>query len=56
MWMRCNPNPGRKEVPDIPDEIANDPQAILGYLQKTRGITPEQIHQIQAQNPFGGGK
>lgn len=46
----------KQQFPDVPDEIASNPQAILAYLQKTRGITPEQIQQIQNHYPYGGGK
>ena len=37
--------------PDIPDQIMNDPNRILGYLQQSRGITDEQIRQIQNSMP-----
>lgn len=37
----------KQYFPDIPNEIANDPGQILGYLQKTRGLTDQQIQQAQ---------
>lgn len=57
--MQAMTNPAafaKQAFPDIPNEIANNPQAILNYLQQTRGITQEQIQQLQAQNPYGGGR
>ena len=39
----------RQAFPDIPDEISNDPNRILSYLQQTRGITNQQLQQV-AQN------
>lgn len=56
--MQALTNPAafvKQQFPDIPDEIANNANAILSYLQKTRGITLEQIQQLQSQNPYGGG-
>ena len=44
----------RQQFPDIPDEISNNPDAILDYLQKTRGISTEQIQQLSGQL-FGNG-
>ena len=41
----------RNAIPDLPAEIANDPNRILQYLQQTRGITNEQIQQIAGQIP-----
>lgn len=41
----------KDQFPDIPDNIANDPNQILPYLQKTRGISNEQIQQICNQYP-----
>lgn len=37
----------KQHFPDIPNEIANDPNKILGYLQQTRGLTDQQIQQAQ---------
>ena len=45
----------KEQFPDIPDEISNDSNAILNYLQKTRGISRNQIQQINNQNPYRGG-
>lgn len=41
----------KQQFPDIPDQIANDPNQILQYLQKTRGISNAQIQQIKNQIP-----
>ena len=54
MVMQAMRNPAafvRQAFPDIPEGIQNDPNQILGYLQKTRGITDQQIQQIRAQMP-----
>ena len=54
MVMQAMRNPVafvRQAFPDIPDNIQNDPGQILGYLQQTRGISDQQIQQIQAQMP-----
>lgn len=47
--MQAMQNPAafvRQAIPDIPHEISNDPNQILTYLQRTRGISNEQIQQI----------
>ena len=47
--MQAMRNPGqfvRQAFPDIPDNIANDPNQILQYLQQTRNISNEQIQAI----------
>ena len=52
--MQAMRNPAqfvRNAIPDLPAEIANDPNRILQYLQQTRGITNEQIQQIAGQIP-----
>ena len=36
----------RQQFPDIPENIRNNPNEILRYLQRTRGITDQQIQQI----------
>lgn len=36
-----------QKFPDIPQEIANDPAQILGYLQRTRGIPDQRIQQMR---------
>ena len=35
----------KQRFPDIPDEIMYDPNRVMQYLQKTRGITDQQIQQ-----------
>lgn len=42
----------KQRFPDIPDEIMYDPNRILQYLQQTRGITNEDIQQIQGGIPW----
>lgn len=52
--MQAMQNPAafvRQAMPDIPAEIANDPNRILQYMQQTRGITNEQIQQAANQIP-----
>lgn len=52
--MQAMTNPAafvRQHFPDIPEQIANDPNQILQYLQRTRGISNEQIQQIKNQIP-----
>jgi len=47
--MQAMNNPSafvKQHFPDIPDNIQNDPNQILGYLKQTRGITDQQIQQI----------
>lgn len=39
--------------PDIPQGIRNDPGRILSYLQQSRGISDDQIRQVQGM--MGGG-
>ena len=54
--MQAMRNPSafvKQQFPDIPDNIANDPDRILGYLQRTRGISNDQIQQILSQYPIG---
>lgn len=36
----------KQQFPDIPDNILNDPDQILQYLQQTRNISNEQIQQL----------
>ena len=40
----------KQQFPDIPENIQNDPNEILRYLQRTRGITDQQIQQISGTN------
>lgn len=42
----------KQRFPDIPDDIMYDPNQILQYLQRTRGITNEDINQIQGGIPW----
>ena len=39
----------KQQFPDIPSDIANDPNQILQYLQRTRNISNEQISQLVNQ-------
>ncbi len=41
----------RQRFPDIPDSIANDPNQIFQYLQRTRNISNEQLNQMTNQIP-----
>ncbi len=43
----------KQKFPDIPDAIMNDPNQILSYLQRTRGITDQDIRNAQMQMPGG---
>lgn len=52
--MQAMQNPAafvRNAFPDIPGEIQHDPNRILQYLQQSRGITDDQIRQVQNQMP-----
>lgn len=40
----------KQQFPDIPENIQNNPNEILRYLQQTRGISDEQIRQISGIN------
>lgn len=42
----------KQRFPDIPDQILNNPEQILIYLQKTRGITNQDLQNLY-QN-YGG--
>lgn len=47
--MQSMQNPAafvKQQFPDIPDNILNDPNQILHYLQQTRNISNEQIQQM----------
>lgn len=41
----------KEHFPDIPDNISNNPNAILNYLQQTRGITNQDIQRLY--NTYG---
>ena len=52
--MQAMTNPAafiKQQFPDIPNDISNDPNQILSYLQRTRGITDQQINQLR--NMYG---
>lgn len=52
--MQAMRNPSafvRQMIPDLPPEIANDSAQVLRYLQRTRGISDEQIRQIASSIP-----
>ena len=47
--MQAMTNPAafvKQSFPDIPQNIQNDPNQILRYLQQTRGISDQQIQQV----------
>ena len=44
----------KQKFPDIPDQIMNDPNQILNYLQQTRGISNQDIQNVQSQMVQGG--
>ena len=53
--MQAMTNPAafmKQNFPDIPDEIANDPNRVFGYLQQTRNISDSQMQTLinDAQN------
>ena len=55
MVMQAMRNPAaflKQRFPDIPDQIMGDPNQIMSYLQRTRGISDQQIQQVASQ--FGG--
>lgn len=41
----------RQAIPDLPDNIVNDPNQILQYLKQTRGVTDQQIQMAAGQIP-----
>lgn len=50
--MQAMQNPAaylKQRFPDIPDQIQNNPGQILSYLQKTRGISDQQVQQTEQQ-------
>lgn len=52
--MQAMRNPAafvKEQFPDIPDGIANDPIQVRNYIQKTRGISDQQLQQIMNQYP-----
>ena len=54
--MNAMANPAafvKQQFPDIPENIQYNPNEILRYLQRTRGISDQQIQQISGMQ---GGK
>ena len=50
--MQAMTNPAafvKNAFPDIPDQIQNNPNQILQYLQQTRNISNQQIQQLMGQ-------
>lgn len=41
----------KRRFPDIPDDIMGNPNQILSYLQKTRGITDQDIQNVRNSIP-----
>lgn len=41
----------KQAIPDLPPQIANDPNQILQYLQQTGRVTPQQIQQVANSIP-----
>lgn len=41
----------RQMIPDLPQEISNDPNQILQYMQQNMGVTNEQIQQAAYSIP-----
>ena len=39
----------KQAIPDLPDNISNDPNQILQYLKQTRGVTDQQIQRVAGQ-------
>ena len=53
--MQAMTNPAefvRRNIPDLPAEISNNPTQILQYLQQTRHISNQQIQNLLNQNPY----
>ena len=54
MILQAMRNPAqfvKNAIPDLPENIANDPNQILQYLKQTRGITDQQIQMAAGQIP-----
>lgn len=52
MVMSAMQNPAafvKQKFPDIPDQYMNNPSMIMQYLQRTRGITQQDIQNAQTQ-------
>lgn len=53
--LRALMNPSafvKQQFPDVPDNIMNDPNQVLQYIQRTRGISDDQLRQIMSANPI----
>ena len=40
----------KQHFPDVPDDILNDPNRVLAYLQQSRGISNQQLQQMIGGN------
>ena len=40
----------KQQFPDVPDEILNDSNKVLAYLQQSRGISNQQLQQMIGGN------
>ena len=55
--MMQNPQQAlRQMVPGLPENIANDPNQIIGWLQQTGRISPQQIQTAQQLMGMLGGR
>ena len=55
--MMQNPmNAVRQFIPGLPENIANDPNAIINWLQQTGRVSPQQIQTAQQLQQMIGGK
>jgi hypothetical protein len=53
--MQALTNPAafvKREFPDVPDGIVNDPVQIRNYLMQSRGISEQQLQQMINQYPM----
>jgi hypothetical protein len=52
--MQAMQNPAafvKQHIPNLPDQIANDPNQILQYMQQNMGVTQQDIMNAQSQIP-----
>lgn len=57
MVMQAMTNPAafmKRMYPDIPNEIMNDPNRVMQYMQQTRGITQNDIANVENDIRQGG--
>ena len=57
MVMQAMTNPAafmKKMYPDIPNEIMNDPNRVMQYMQQTRGSTQNDIANVENDIRQGG--